>query len=90
MADTITINSQQLLRGDLYTELVDATLSGGSGVSFKSKLVKPLGALVTIIKSSAPSAETFATAISGRTVTIYSSNASTTSRVFVVIKGYRY
>lgn len=90
MGDTITINSQQLLRGDLYTEVLDVTLSGGSGVSFKSKLTKPLGATVTIKKTSAPSAETFAANISGRTVTLYSSNASSTSRLYVIVKGYRY
>jgi len=90
MADTLTINSQSFLRGDPFTEVLDITLSGGSGVSFKSKLAKPLAVSVLIKATSAPSAQTFAASISGRTVTLYSSSSSTTSRVYVIVKGYQF
>ena len=90
MADQ-TIHSQSMLRGDLYTEVVDITLDADTGSgTWKTKLVKPLGASVVLNKTSTPSAETFAVSISGRTIVVYSSSATSASRVFVIVKGYRY
>ncbi len=86
-----TINSQQLLRGDLYTEVVDVTLNTTGGVAtWKTKLTKPLGASVVLKGSATPSAETFCVDITGRTITVYSSSNTSGSRVFVIVKGYRY
>jgi hypothetical protein len=86
-----TINSQQLLRGDLYTELVDITLNSTGGVgTWKSKLSKPLAATVTKYGVATPTQETFCVGFSGRTVTVYSSSATSSSRVYVVVKGYLY
>jgi len=86
-----TINSQTFLRGDPYTEVVDITLNGTGGVgTWKSKLAKPKAAIVTLIGAATPTAETFAVTISGRDITVYSSNNTSTSRVFVIVKGYQW
>jgi hypothetical protein len=86
-----TINSQQLIRGDLYTEVVDISLDSTGGVgTWKSKLVKPLAATVSKISAATPTAETFGVSIVGRDITVYSSSATSSSRIFVVVKGYRY
>ena len=86
-----TIHSQTLLRGDLYTELVDITLDADTGSgTWKSKLVKPLAAFVQLQGAATPTTETFAVSISGRTITVYSDGATSGSRVFVVVRGYRY
>ena len=90
MADQ-TIHSQSLLRGELYTEVVDVTLDADTGsATWKTKLTKALGASVTLKGTTNPSAETFAVSISGRTIVVYSSSATSASRVFVIVKGYRY
>jgi hypothetical protein len=105
LGTVITINSQKVLLGNPNIEVIDASLSAGSGshgpYSIYSKLKLPLGAIVTAKNSASPtSAEVFSiSAGSGTTASdvgppvnrldVYSSNTSSTAEVTIIVVGYQ-
>lgn len=105
MAFVVTVNSQKRLYALPGVEIADLTLSGGTGTNnfFITRVPKPLHVAITILKSSAPSAETFAWSggtgtasqpgytneVAKRIIYIFSTlQSSTTSRVIIKVTGY--